>query len=302
MKKLFAVIAMTGAMIFGTASVCFAQDEATEESTEQVVDEAPAAEPVQAAPAATQAAPAQEAAPVQEEQAFHKVIKQKFIEGGAFFMFIVCIALILGLALSIERIIYLSLSSVDSKKLLESVEGALDNGDVEGAKTICRNTRGPIASIFYQGLCRIDKGADVVEKSVVSYGGVQMGLLEKNVTWISLCVALAPSLGFLGTIIGMIEAFDRIQAAGDISATVVAGGIKVALLTTLVGLIVAMVLQVFMNFILTRIEALTSEMEDASISLIDAVVAYEEKFKGFNSSSSASSSVAISNESAIENA
>ena len=295
MKKLFAVIAMTGAMIFGTASVCFAQDEATEESTEQGVDEAPAAEPVQAAPA-------QEAAPAaQEEQAFHKVIKQKFIEGGAFFMFIVCIALILGLALSIERIIYLSLSSVDSKKLLESVEGALDNGDVEGAKTICRNTRGPIASIFYQGLCRIDKGADVVEKSVVSYGGVQMGLLEKNVTWISLCVALAPSLGFLGTIIGMIEAFDRIQAAGDISATVVAGGIKVALLTTLVGLIVAMVLQVFMNFILTRIEALTSEMEDASISLIDAVVAYEEKFKGFNSSSSASS-VAISNESSIENA
>ena len=302
MKKLFAVIAMTGAMIFGTASVCFAQDEATEESTEQVVDEAPAAEPVQAAPAPVQAAPAQEAAPAaQEEQAFHKVIKQKFIEGGAFFMFIVCIALILGLALSIERIIYLSLSSVDSKKLLESVEGALDNGDVEGAKTICRNTRGPIASIFYQGLCRIDKGADVVEKSVVSYGGVQMGLLEKNVTWISLCVALAPSLGFLGTIIGMIEALDRIQAAGDISATVVAGGIKVALLTTLVGLIVAMVLQVFMNFILTRIEALTSEMEDASISLIDAVVAYEEKFKGFNSSS-ASSSVAISNESSIENA
>lgn len=301
MKKLFAVIAMTGAMIFGTASVCFAQDEATEESTEQVVDEAPAAEAVQATPAAAQAA-APEAAQVQEEQAFHKVIKQKFIEGGAFFMFIVCIALILGLALSIERIIYLSLSSVDSKKLLESVEGALDNGDVEGAKTICRNTRGPIASIFYQGLCRIDKGADVVEKSVVSYGGVQMGLLEKNVTWISLCVALAPSLGFLGTIIGMIEAFDRIQAAGDISATVVAGGIKVALLTTLVGLIVAMVLQVFMNFILTRIEALTSEMEDASISLIDAVVAYEEKFKGFNSSSSASSSVAVSNESAIENA
>ena len=301
MKKLFAVIAMTGAMIFGTASVCFAQDEATEESTEQVVDEAPAAEAVQATPAAPAAAPT--AAPVQEEeQAFHKVIKQKFIEGGAFFMFIVCIALILGLALSIERIIYLSLSSVDSKKLLESVEGALDNGDVEGAKTICRNTRGPIASIFYQGLCRIDKGADVVEKSVVSYGGVQMGLLEKNVTWISLCVALAPSLGFLGTIIGMIEAFDRIQAAGDISATVVAGGIKVALLTTLVGLIVAMVLQVFMNFILTRIEALTSEMEDASISLIDAVVAYEEKFKGFNSSSSASSSVAVSNESAIENA
>lgn len=287
MKKLFAVIAMTGALTFGTASVCFAQDEATTEATEQV-EETPAAAPVQAAPAAAPAA--QQAAPAQvEEQAFHKVIKQKFIEGGAFFMFIVCIALILGLALSIERIIYLSLSSIDSKKLLASVEGALNNGDVEGAKTVCRNTRGPIASIFYQGLCRIEKGADVVEKSVVSYGGVQMGLLEKNVTWISLCVALAPSLGFLGTIIGMIEAFDRIQAAGDISATVVAGGIKVALLTTLVGLIVAMVLQVFMNFILTRIEALTSEMEDASISLIDAVVAYEERNKSFGSYSSSTS-------------
>ena len=288
MKKLFAVIAMTGAMIFGSASVCFAQDEATtEESTEQVVDETPAAEPVQAAQAPAPAPTQTQAPVVEEEQAFHKVIKQKFIEGGAFFMFIVCIALILGLALSIERIIYLSLSSIDSKKLLSSVEGALANGDVEGAKTVCRNTRGPIASIFYQGLCRIDKGADVVEKSVVSYGGVQMGLLEKNVTWISLCVALAPSLGFLGTIIGMIEAFDRIQAAGDISATVVAGGIKVALLTTLIGLIVAMVLQVFMNFILTRIEALTSEMEDASISLIDAVVAYEENNKGFGSYSAA---------------
>lgn len=298
MKKLFAVIAMTGAMIFGSASVCFAQDEATEESTEQVVEEAPAAAPVQAAPAQA-AAPAQQAAPVQEEQAFHKVIKQKFIEGGAFFMFIVCIALILGLALSIERIIYLSLSSIDSKKLLGAVESHLDNGDVEGAKSVCRNTRGPIASIFYQGLCRIDKGADVVEKSVVSYGGVQMGLLEKNVTWISLCVALAPSLGFLGTIIGMIEAFDRIQAAGDISATVVAGGIKVALLTTLVGLIVAMVLQVFMNFILTRIEALTSEMEDASINLIDAVVAYEEKFNS-NYSSASSSMETVSNGPAIE--
>ena len=288
MKKLFAVIAMTGAMIFGSASVCFAQDEATEESTEQVAEETPAAAPVQAAPAAAAPAAQQAAPAVEEEQAFHKVIKQKFIEGGAFFMFIVCIALILGLALSIERIIYLSLSSIDSKKLLASVENHLNNGDVEGAKTVCRNTRGPIASIFYQGLCRIDKGADVVEKSVVSYGGVQMGLLEKNVTWISLCVALAPSLGFLGTIIGMIEAFDRIQAAGDISATVVAGGIKVALLTTLVGLIVAMVLQVFMNFILTRIEALTSEMEDASISLIDAVVAYEERNKSFGSFSSAS--------------
>jgi biopolymer transport protein ExbB len=191
----------------------------------------------------------------------------------------VVVCLIIGLALAIERIIYLSLASINTKSLLAKIEDAMENGDVEGAKDIARNTRGPIASIFYQGLSRVEEGADAVEKSVVSYGGVQMGLLEKNVTWISLCIALAPMLGFMGTVIGMIQAFDKIQQVGDISATVVAGGIKVALLTTVTGLIVAMILQVFLNFILTKIEALTTDMEDSSISLLDIVVKYEQSRK-----------------------
>lgn len=267
MKKLFAVLAMIGVMTFGMTSTVFAQDE-----TEATEAAAPAAQAQAAAPAETAA---QTQAPA-ENPGLHKVLKQKFIEGGAMFMFFVAIALILGLALCIERIIYLSLASANTKKLLQDVESALDNNDVDGAKNACRNTRGPIASIFYQGLLRIEDGADVVEKSVVSYGGVQMGLLEKNVTWISLCIALAPMLGFMGTVIGMIEAFDKIQQVGDISATVVAGGIKVALLTTVTGLIVAMILQVFLNFILTRIEALTTEMEDSSISLLDIVVKHEQ--------------------------
>jgi biopolymer transport protein ExbB len=189
------------------------------------------------------------------------------------------VCLIIGLALATQRIINLSLASINTKALLSKIEDAMENGDVEGAKDIARNTRGPIASIFYQGLSRVEEGADAVEKSVVSYGGVQMGLLEKNVTWISLCIALAPMLGFMGTVIGMIQAFDKIQQVGDISATVVAGGIKVALLTTVLGLIVAMILQVFLNFILTKIEALTTDMEDSSISLLDIIVKYEQSRK-----------------------
>ena len=211
------------------------------------------------------------------EQSFHQVLKQKVIEGGVGYMGAVLVCLILGLALSIERIIFLSMSSTNTKKLLGSIEDALNNNDVEAAKEAARTTSGPIASIFYQGLTRIDDGVDVVEKNVASYGSVQMGTLDRNVTWISLMIALAPMLGFMGTVVGMIAAFDKIQQVGDISATVVAGGIKVALLTTVGGLIVAMILQLFLNFILTRIEALTNEMEDASISLLDVVVKYEEK-------------------------
>jgi len=191
----------------------------------------------------------------------------------------VFICLILGLALSIERILYLSLSSVNTKKLLKDIEEALEENDVEKAKDKCRNTRGPIASIFYQGLMRVDDGVEMVEKTVTSYGSVQMGQLDKNVTWISLCIALAPMLGFMGTVIGMIQAFDKIQQVGDISATVVAGGIKVALLTTVGGLIVAMILQLFLNFILVKIEGMTTEMEDASISLLDIIVKHEEEAK-----------------------
>lgn len=286
MKKIFATLAILGAMTFGLTSNILAQDdEFFQEESEQVVEEAaeaaPAAEEVApaaapaAAPVAAPAAPAQEQPAVEEEVSMFKALKIKFIEGDAFFMSFVALCLIIGLALCIERIIYLSLAATNTKKLLEKVEAALDERDPEKAKEICRNTRGPIASIMYQGLMRIDEGADVVEKTVVSYGGVQMGALEKNVTWISLCIALAPMLGFMGTVIGMIQAFDKIQQVGDISATVVAGGIKVALLTTVFGLIVGMILQVFLNFILTRIEALTTEMEDSSISLLDLIVKYD---------------------------
>ena len=180
---------------------------------------------------------------------------------------------------SLARFLCLSLSSVNTKKLLKDIEDALAENDVEKAKDKCRNTRGPIASIFYQGLMRVDDGVEMVEKTVTSYGSVQMGQLDKNVTWISLCIALAPMLGFMGTVIGMIQAFDKIQAVGDISATVVAGGIKVALLTTVGGLIVAMILQLFLNFILVKIEGMTTEMEDASISLLDIIVKHEEEGK-----------------------
>jgi biopolymer transport protein ExbB len=289
MKKIFATLAILGAMTFGMATSALAQDEYVgEESTEVITEDSAAteeaaqvaeqpAEQVASAPAAPAAPQAPAAA--EEEVSMFKALKIKFIEGGADFMSFVALCLIIGLALCVERIIYLSFSSINTKKLLQVVEDKLDNNDVEGAKEICRNTRGPIASIMYQGLSRINEGSDVVEKTVTSYGGVQMGALEKNITWISLCIALAPMLAFMGTVIGMIQAFDKIQQVGDISATVVAGGIKVALLTTVFGLIVAMILQVFLNFILTRIEALTTEMEDSSISLLDIVVKYNEKNK-----------------------
>ena len=266
MKKLFAILAVMGVLSFGMTQTAMAQDStatAAPEQTEQV------------APAATE----EVATATVEEGSMHKELKTKFIEGDAGFMSLVAIALVLGLAFCIERIIYLSLAEVDVKKLMAKIEAALEKGDVEGAKTICRNTRGPVASICYQGLMRIDEGLDVVERSVVSYGGVQAGYLEKGCSWITLFIAMAPSLGFLGTVIGMVMAFDNIQRAGDISPTVVAGGMKVALITTIFGLIVALILQVFYNYVLSKIEALTSEMEDSSISLLDMVIKYNLKYK-----------------------
>ena len=200
---------------------------------------------------------------------FHQIIKQKFIEGGPAFMGIVLLCLILGLALAIERILYLNMASTDTDKLLNDVEEALSSGGVDAAKEVCRNTKGPVASIFYQGLERSNEGLEMVEKSIISYGSVQMGLLEKGLSWISLFIALAPMLGFMGTVIGMIGAFDAIEAAGDISPSLVAGGIKVALLTTVFGLIVAMILQVFYNYLIAKVDSLVNSMEDASISLID---------------------------------
>jgi len=200
---------------------------------------------------------------------FTQELKKRFIEGGPGFMGIVLICLILGLAISIERIIYLNLSTTNSNKLTGDVEEALKSGGVEAAKEVCRNTKGPIASIFYQGLDRAKDGVESAEKAVISYGGVQMGQLEKNVSWISLFIALAPMLGFMGTVIGMINAFDRIEAAGDMQPSLVAGGIKIALLTTVFGLIVAIILQVFYNYIVAKIDSIVNDMEDASITLID---------------------------------
>ena len=212
-----------------------------------------------------------------EEVPLMQAIKTKFIEGGAGFMSLIVICLIIGLALAIERILYLTFAKTNTKKLLAAVEKALDEGGIEKAKEVCRNTRGPVASIFYQGLLRYDQGVDTVEKTIVSYGSVQMSNMENGLSWISLFIAIAPSLGFLGTVIGMIQAFDAIQAAGDISPNVVAGGMKVALITTVAGLIVAMILQVFYNYILAKIESITIDMEDASISLVDILTKYNKK-------------------------
>ena len=211
------------------------------------------------------------------EQPLNQALKAKFIEGGPEFMSLIIICLIIGLALAIERILYLSFSKVNAKKLVENVEAAIKEGGIEKAKEVCRNTRGPVASIFYQGLMRYDQGLDTVEKAIVSYGSVQQSQLESGLSWISLFIAIAPSLGFLGTVIGMINAFDAIQAAGDISPNVVAGGMKIALITTVGGLIVAMILQIFYNYILAKIESITIDMEDSSISLIDVLTKYGSK-------------------------
>ncbi len=248
-----------------------ATPETTEQVAETVADEAVAEEVAEPAETVVEEVAAEEGG----LKALHKTLKTKFIEGGAGFMAATLLCLVFGLALCIERIIYLSLSKTNTKELLKNVEAALKKGGINAALEVCRNTRGPVASIFYQGLSRYEEGVEVVEKTVASYGGVQLGLLEKNLSWISLFISIAPSLGFLGTIIGMIQAFDKIQQVGDISATVVAGGIKVALLTTLLGLIIAIILQVFYNYILSLIEGLVNEMEDSSISLLDLVVEYD---------------------------
>ena len=211
------------------------------------------------------------------EVPINQALKTKFLEGGPEFMSLIVICLIIGLALAIERILYLSFSKINTKKLVEKVEDALKEGGIEKAKEVCRNTRGPVASIFYQGLLRYDQGIDVVEKTIISYGSVQQSQLESGLSWISLFIAIAPSLGFLGTVIGMINAFDAIQSAGDISPNIVAGGMKVALITTVGGPIVAMILQVFYNYILAKIESITIDMEDSSICLIDVLTKYGKK-------------------------
>jgi len=224
---------------------------------------------------AASAAMIQEEAAAAESKGFTQVLKEQFIQGGPAFMGIVLLCLILGLAVAIERIIYLNMATTNTEKLKQRVEDALASGGVEAAKEVCRTTKGPVASIFYQGLERSEEGLEAAEKAVVAYGGVQMGQLEKNVSWLTLFIATAPMLGFMGTVIGMIMAFQKIAAVGNLSASLIAGDIQVALLTTVFGLIVAIILQVFYNYIIAKIDSIVNDMEDASISLIDMLAAHK---------------------------
>ncbi len=269
MKKVIALMSIVGLLTFANFNDVKAQDQPAAEATEQVAEPTDQVAEEAVAPAEEAAAPAEETT-----QSFHQVLKEKYIQGGAGWMTPVLLCLIFGMALVIERILYLNMATTNVKKLLGGIEDNVKAGNYEAAKELCRNTRGPVASIFYQGLDRIDQGLENVEKSVTSYGGVQMARLENNLTWIGLFIALAPSFGFLGTVVGMVQAFDDIEVAGDISPTVVAGGMKVALLTTIFGLIVAIILQIFYNYILTKIESLVDQMEDGSISFMDILVKY----------------------------
>ena len=276
MKKLIAFLMVAGLFTFGISNLVVAQEEQPQtEQTEQTVapeQEAPAAEPV-----------VEEVTPVAKDEAapltFRESIKKQFIDGGPGFMGIVLVILLLGMAISIERIIYLTLASANSEKLLKGIEDKMKNGDVEGAKQLCKDTRGPVASIFTQGLIRYQDGQSLedVEKSIVSYGSVAGGQLESGLSWIGLCISLAPMFGFMGTVIGMIQAFDDIAAAGDMSPQIVASGMKVALLTTVFGLIAAIILQIFFNFIASKIESIVNDMENASISFMDILVKYNNK-------------------------
>ena len=269
MKKVIALMSIIGLLAFTNFNNVMAQDATTDAAaqTEQVADdEAVATDEAVAEPVA---AVNDE---VEESKSFHQVLKEKYIQGGAGWMTPVLLCLILGMALVIERIIYLNMATTNVDALLQGIEDNVKKGDYNAAKELCRNTRGPVASVFYQGLDRVEEGLENVEKAITSYGGVQMARLESNMTWIALFIAIAPSFGFLGTVIGMVQAFDDIEKAGDISPTVVAGGMKVALLTTVFGLIVAIILQIFYNYLLTKIEGLVAQMEDGSISFMDILV------------------------------
>jgi biopolymer transport protein ExbB len=288
MKRIFAFMAVAGMLSFG-ATDSIAQEVPVDPVVQDSIDRADSLAQVQAAAdeaaakeqadkdaaAAAAAADADKNKKDEEKVKITQALKQKFIEGDPKFMSLVLIALVLGLALCIERVIYLNMATTNTDKLLESIEQALASGGVEEAKEVCRNTRGPVASIFYQGLDRSHEGVDKVEKSIIAYGSVQMGLLERGLSWIALFIALAPMLGFLGTVIGMIGAFEDIAEANNISPSIVASGIQQALITTVAGLFVAIILQVFYNYIVSKIDGLVNQMEDASISMIDLLVKHE---------------------------
>lgn len=273
MRKFIALLSLVMLITAGFSTYAYAQDNAT---TDTVVAEEVAGDSTTVAEEIVEDV-AEVAAEPEKPQSFHQILKEKFIEGGPGFMGIVLLALIFGLAISIERIIYLSMATINTKKLLKSVDDALNEGGIEKAKEVVRDTKGPVASIFGEGLNRYDDGLGEVEKAIIAYGSVVTGRLESGVSWISLFIALAPMLGFMGTVIGMIKAFDDIAAAGDISPTVVADGIKVALLTTVFGLIVAIILQIFYNFIISKIESLVNDMEDSSIAFIDVLNQFSKK-------------------------
>lgn len=266
MKKLCAYLSIVIILTLGLSNAVFAQKQTAKTTTETATVSATETAAVETATAV------QEEASDAETQSFHQVLKTKFIEGGVPWMTPILICMILGLALVIERILYLNLATTNADKLLLQIEDNVKNGNYEGAKEVCRNTRGPLASIFFQGLERVDNGLEDAEKALTSYGGVQMARLETNMGWIGLFIGLAPSLGFLGTVVGMVQAFDSIEKAGDISPTVVAGGMKVALITTIFGLIVALILQVCYNYLLSKIEGLVTTMEDSSITFMDILV------------------------------
>jgi len=275
MKKLIALFTVFTIMAFGMTNVTFAAGQkkkaATTETT-QVTEETPAADTVAAPQVESAEMASNEDNNTTADTGLHTTLKNKFAEGGPLWMTAVLICLILGLAFAIERIFYLNLSSVNSGKLLNKIESALDEGGIEKAKEVCKNVHGPLAGVFYQGLTRYDEGLESVEKSVISYGGVEMGRLEKNLSWLGLFMALSTQLGFMGTVIGMVQAFDNIEKQGDISPTVVAGGMKVALLTTVFGLITAVILQIFYNYILSKIDSIVNDMENATIEFMDILV------------------------------
>ena len=275
MKKIISSLAIALTLTIGFTGISNAQDSILENEVETSAQDST---PTNTNVEETSPQQVEETSPqqtVEEEKlelTFVQTLKQKYIEGDVLWMTPVLICMIIGMALSIERVVYLNLATIDTKKFLNDVDAAMKAGGVDAAKELCRNTRGPIASIFYQGLDRSGEGIDMVEKSVVAYGGVQMGNLEKGLSWLQLFIALSPMLGFLGTVIGMIQAFDKIVEDGQVSPTTVADGIKVALLTTVFGLIAAIVLQIFYNYITSKIDGLVNEMEDASISLIDMLL------------------------------
>ncbi|NRB61518.1 MAG: MotA/TolQ/ExbB proton channel family protein [Saprospiraceae bacterium] len=277
MRKLLALLLIMGLAVF-SANVAYAQDADT---TSMEADTAAAEDAAMDEMAEEPAAPAADDAGVESTApslSGYQILKKYFIDGDWRFMSFVLICLILGLAFCIERIITLNIATTNTDKLLSRIDETLKAGDVDGAKEICKSTPGPTASILFEGLKNADQGPEAVEKAIVSYGGVQMGLLERGLVWISLFIAIAPMLGFMGTVIGMIQAFDRIEAVGDLSPSVVAGGIKVALLTTVFGLITAIILQIFYNYIVNKIDGIVNKMEDASIALVD-IMAENNVFK-----------------------